>query len=159
MLTFSREELDPVAVLLIKKHDQPSFTRAVTAAVKNLLGPEAHTHANRRASSTKPRPVLPCSWTLSVGVLTITSASAEHVEYTCTGDRCTCKTLPSRANPAGWCWHRAAWHLILTERAISDPFYFLHPVSRHPLARVNQATSMLRSQSTKRGEDVGAPLP
>jgi hypothetical protein len=141
MQCFRRDELESVADLLMKKYLDAAFNRAIRNAMKYLAEPEVAEEPvlsappRKRPSSTKPRPTLPCAWSLAQGVLTVASASSRNTTYICTGDRCTCKTLPSLANPAGWCWHRAAWHLILTERMISDPFYFFHPLSLQPRAR------------------------
>lgn len=144
-VTFKRDELEPVADLLIKKHADESFTRAVKLAIDNLAGPVASPPSRKRRAVAKPKPVI--SWQLQRGILTISSASTNGVTYTCKGDHCTCKTWPSASNPAGWCWHRAAWHLILTERMSTDPYYFFHPIAQKPQARAYQQTGGVQGRT------------
>ena len=144
-VTLKRDDLEPVAELLIKKHDDPAFTRAVKLAIDNLAGPVSADPPRKRRTPAKPK--LAITWQLQRGVLTISSASTPGMTYTCRGDHCTCKTWPSESNPAGWCWHRAAWHMILTERMSTDPYYFFHPAGQKPNARAYQSTGGVQSRA------------
>jgi len=116
--------LIPQAKLLIAHWSDPSFARACARAVQNLLGRPAGMYPTKRGTLVWRETLEPIGATLSSTVLKIGSAHTATITYTCTGAACTCETLPSRSNPAGWCWHRAAWMLLIAERAITDPFYF-----------------------------------
>ena len=113
------------AKLLIEHWSDPSFARACANAVQNLLGRSAGLYPTRKKGTLVWREKLePIPATLRGNVLNIRSARIATKVYTCTGCTCTCDAIPSKTNPAGWCWHRAAWTLLIAERAITDPFYF-----------------------------------
>lgn len=93
---------------LVAHFDDPSFARCARNAIKYVLG------------------TMSLPWTFTDGILTIQSASGtkrrQVQTYSCDGAACPCHARPSRANPTGWCWHLAAWHIINAISTITDPF-------------------------------------
>jgi len=70
-VTFSRDDLEPVAELLIKKHGDAAFTRAVNLALDNLAGPNPQPTTRKRRTPVNPatKPALTITWQLQCGVL------------------------------------------------------------------------------------------